>query len=373
MDYRALHQRVSASPDDHAELLDYAAVHEARNPLVRMLARRGAQDLALAMAAFLRRDEFDAIFTNAESVAIPLCLLLRTAHRRPRHVTIGHRLAIPKKAPFFKLLRLHELMDTILVYSSVQERRAIDELGIPARHLRRIHFQVDHRFFRPLPDVEPRPDQICSAGLEWRDYPTLINALRHEPHVQVRLAAASPWSAHTNETERVALPDHIQARRYSYVQLRELYAQSALVVVPLYPNDFQAGITTMLEAMAMGKAVVVSRTEGQVDVIDHGDNGLYVAPQSSEQLREVVQRLLGDHTLRAELGRRARRWVEENATIDTWVDQVVAALRGERAVDPPLGLPRSNTQSSCTDTPGPEANCEHLPPALDSQSHSEPH
>jgi len=26
-----------------------------------------------------------------------------------------------------------------------------------------------------------------------------------------------------------------------------------LVVVPLYENDFQAGVTTMLEAMAMGR------------------------------------------------------------------------------------------------------------------------
>ena len=70
----------------------------------------------------------------------------------------------------------------------------------------------------------------------------------------------------------------MDARRYEYRELRDLYAQSAFVVVPLYENDFQAGVTTMLEAMAMGKAVIATRTTGQTDVIIDGENGLTVAP-----------------------------------------------------------------------------------------------
>ena len=54
------------------------------------------------------------------------------------------------------------------------------------------------------------PRMICSAGLEWRDYPTLIEAVTGMD-VEVRLAAASPWSKHRNETENRDLPPNVSA------------------------------------------------------------------------------------------------------------------------------------------------------------------
>ena len=47
-----------------------------------------------------------------------------------------------------------------------------------------------------------------------------------------------------------------------------LYARSAIVVVPLADVDFQAGVTTILEAMAMGKPVIVTHSKGQTDVVE---------------------------------------------------------------------------------------------------------
>ena len=126
--------------------------------------------------------------------------------------------------------------------------------------------------------------------MEWRDYPTLIQAVENSDDLRVRLAAASPWSKHQNETEKRELPAHIEAKRYDYAGLRDLYEQSAFTVVPLYENDFQAGVTTLLEAMAMGKCVAVTRTEGQRDVVTDGENGVYVAPGDVGGWRETICR-----------------------------------------------------------------------------------
>ena len=38
-----------------------------------------------------------------------------------------------------------------------------------------------------------------------------------------------------------------------------MYARARLVVVPLHDVDFDAGVTTITEAMAMGKAVVATQ------------------------------------------------------------------------------------------------------------------
>ena len=50
--------------------------------------------------------------------------------------------------------------------------------------------------------------------------------------------------------------------------LRELYARSRFVVVPVVASDMDNGVTVILEAMAMGRPVICSRTRGQVDVVE---------------------------------------------------------------------------------------------------------
>ena len=97
--------------------------------------------------------------------------------------------------------------------------------------------------------------------------------------------------------------------------------------MPLRETDFQAGVTTILEAMAMGKAVIATRTTGQTDVITDGENGLTVPPGSAEAWRQAISRLRDDNELCECLGRNARRWVEEHATLDLWVARISEALR----------------------------------------------
>lgn len=328
MDYEALAAALRSSPGDQADLLDYAAVDRETDSLVRMVRKFAGYNAALALMGFQRRKDYDAVFTNAENVALPLALLFKSVAQRPRHVTIAHRLSAKKKRLFYQWLKVHEQMDTIFLYASTQVEFARKELGISRARIRLINFHVDHRFYRSQGTTRVREDQICAAGLEWRDYPTLIDAVTDETDLTVKLAAASPWSRGVNETDARELPAHIDARRYDYHALRDLYAESTLVVVPLYDNDFQAGITTILEAMAMGKPVVVTRTGGQRDVIDDGHTGVYVAPGGVAEWKHTIRRLRKDPVLRARLGQRARRWVEENATLDVWVDNVVCALKG---------------------------------------------
>ena len=141
------------------------------------------------------------------------------------------------------------------------------------------------------------------------------------------LAAASPWSKHKSELEGRELPPHVRAGRYEYNDLRALYAKSSFIAVPLYENDFQAGVTTILEAMAMGKPVIVTQTSGQSDVISHEQNGLYVATGSAQAWKDAITRLRNDDMLRVRLGRAARRWVEDNATLDRWVENILSGLR----------------------------------------------
>jgi glycosyltransferase involved in cell wall biosynthesis len=267
-------------------------------------------------------------------------MLLSTVPKRPRHVTIAHRLTAKKKQPLYRHLKLFRQMDVIFVYSSAQREFACKVLGIPEESVRLIPFHVDHRFYRPTSDAKTHAEGMCAAGLEWRDYPTLLDAVADHTDLSVTLAAASPWSKHKSELEGRELPPHVSAGSYEYRDLRSLYAKSSIVAVPLYENDFQAGVTTILEAMAMGKPVIVTNTSGQTDVIAHEQNGLYVAPGNAQAWRDAIDRLRNDDMLRVRLGRAARRWVEENATLDRWVENILNGLRA------PSTAPAGSAQAS---------------------------
>lgn len=326
MDYYALAQALRERHGMTVDLLDYAAVQGDTSAGVRLALKAGGPDAALASMGFQRRRDYAAIFTNGENVGIPLALLLGGVSRPPRHVTIGHRLSTGKKQLFFTKLNVQRRMDTIFLYAEAQQEWAVNRLGIAPEKIALIPFHADADFYRPLAGSSVNPNQICAAGLEWRDYPTLIDAVSAMPDLQVKLAAASPWSKHENETANRPLPPNVDARRYSYAELRRLYAESAFVVVPLKETDFQAGVTTILEAMAMGKAVIATRTTGQTDVITDGENGLSVAPGDADGWREAITRLRGDAPLRERLGQNARRWIEENATLGLWAERVAAAV-----------------------------------------------
>ena len=311
MDYYALTARLGS------DLADYGSADADRHPLVRA-ARLAGRDAALAMHGFLQASRYDVIFSNGENVGIPLAALFALRHTRPGHVLIGHRLSPKKKAPFLRAL--HAQMDDIFVYASTQKVYGEEVLRIPGPKLHLIPFHADSRFYQPAPDAQVAR-RICSAGLELRDYPTLIEAVRGLD-VDICLAAASPWSKRKNETEDRSLPPNVSARGYSYRELRDLYAGSQLVVVPLYENDFQAGVTTMLEGMAMGKAVIVSKASGQTDVVEHNVNGLYVSPGDPAALRNAIVHLLDHPEDAARLGRAARQTIESTMSLDLWVDRI---------------------------------------------------
>lgn len=326
MDYHALARGLEGDGGGTVDLVDYAAVEADTHSIVRAALRTAGKDAALAAYGYVRRLQYDAIFTNGENVGIPLALLLKSVARRPRHVMIGHRLSTGKKRLFFTKLHAEMAIDVILLYATTQLQFANKELGIDFQKLKLIPFHADHRFYAPGVANNVRQDQICAAGLEWRDYPTLLTAVESMPDLAVRLAAASPWSKHTDETANRKLPPNVDARRYEYAALRDLYAQSAFVVVPLYENDFQAGVTTMLEAMAMGKTVIATRTSGQTDVITDRVNGLYVAPGDVNGWREAIALVRRDQALRERLATAAREWLVANASLDRWVANVRESL-----------------------------------------------
>ncbi|MBZ2206833.1 glycosyltransferase family 4 protein [Massilia sp. R798] len=87
--------------------------------------------------------------------------------------------------------------------------------------------------------------------------------------------------------------------------------QLARAAVFCLPSHAEGLPMALLEAMAVGKAVLVSDVGAIPEAVTDGDNGLLVAPRDVAALAAALERLLSDHALRRRLGAHARQTVAE--------------------------------------------------------------
>jgi glycosyltransferase involved in cell wall biosynthesis len=276
--------------------------------------------LAQVLEAFFVKGKYDAVISWAENLGMPFALLLRLTGGRTPHVAIYSWISRGKKPAFLRFV--HPNIDRLLLMSSVQHRFAVETLKIPERRTPLLCWPVDTNFWHPM---DGTADMICSVGREMRDFGTMIEALRGL-NIPCHIAAwAAPWKKDpwvADLEKQCPLPDGLTIGKKLYSELRELYARSLFMVMPLLPTDTDNGSTSILEAMAMGKPVICSRTPGQVDTVRDGETGLYVPPGDARALREAILALWNDPERAKSMGRTARAYVERHHRLEDWLAAV---------------------------------------------------
>jgi glycosyltransferase involved in cell wall biosynthesis len=77
-----------------------------------------------------------------------------------------------------------------------------------------------------------------------------------------------------------------------------------------FPSHAEAFGVVLIEAMAMGKAVVSTNCDGVVDIVVNGQTGITVPRRDAERLADGLLKLVDDPKRRAEMGAAGRRRVE---------------------------------------------------------------
>ena len=282
--------------------------------------------IAQVVEAFRIRKHYRVIISWSEFAAIMLALLFKFTRNRTPHVALLYWMSPKKKALMLRHVQTH--IDKIITWSSVQMAFAIRELHVPAEKIVLVRHFVDVKFWRPMAGQR---DMICSAGREMRDYPTLVEAMRGLP-IRCHIATGDIRGYMEPTVKAIyaggALPPNVTVEKLAPAALRDLYARSRFAVVPLQQSDTDNGVNVILEAMAMGKAVICSRTIGQVDVIQEGITGIFVPAGDPAALRRAIETLWNDPERAERMGSAARGYVEELHSLDTFLGSVRRVVEG---------------------------------------------
>lgn len=278
------------------------------------------------------RKHYDAVVTWSEQNVVVYALIAKLTFSKHPHIAMMSWLSRPKVLFLLKHLQSH--IDRIIVWSTVQRDAAISG-GISRDKVVLVSRRADTKFWRPMEAVT---DTICAVGQEMRDYPTLITAFdgldipcfiaTGEFHSKVYESVDTVKTYH-------GLPPNVSTARLSYADLRSLYARSRFVVVPLRESDTDNGVNTIEESMAMGKAVICSRTRGQVDIIQEGKTGIFVPVGDPDALRAAIVYLWKNPQIAEEMGRNGRKYIEQYHMLEKFVSDVNTHI--DEVIRRPLG------------------------------------
>ena len=137
-----------------AKIFSFEEVEHNADWMVRAAKKIGGKQLALAVAGFRQRSEFDLVFTSGEDIGIPLAIFLKLSGIHKRHLMIGHRLSPVKKALLWRLFRLHTHISKVLVYSATQKDAVLNKLRAPRESVVQIPFMADQYFFGRCPTLK---------------------------------------------------------------------------------------------------------------------------------------------------------------------------------------------------------------------------
>ena len=277
-------------------------------------------DLWRALRVMLFERHADLVVAVSEAPAVPLVLLRRLFGFRTPIVVAdlapAERWWLRKRLQDFVIPRVAGIVSPSSSQVAYVAQRwsatvPVEVVGMP----------IDTDFFRPT--AGPPGDYIFSIGRDvGRDFATLLAAMDSVPtNLWLRTSRQLPPAAAATKNLRV-LREHVDDQ-----QLRDLYAGCRFVVAPLANTVNASGVTTIQEAGAMGKALVVSDNPAIRDYIVPDETCLVVPCHDTAAMHGAIMRLLNNPELCDRLGRNARQFALDTGSPEVNVARGCAVMR----------------------------------------------
>ncbi len=190
--------------------------------------------------------------------------------------------------------------------------------------LRVIPNYVDTERFAPDPAVRPHPRRVLFVGrLAEQKNPLALVEAAAGLEVELVMVGEGPLEeAVRHEARRLGVKLTLRPR-LPQAELPGLMRSSACLVLP---SRYEGHPKVLLEAMAAGRPVVAARVEGIASLVEHGRTGWLCEPAAAD-IRRAVSEVLEDPARAEDVGRAARRMVEERFSLPRVAEQELALYR----------------------------------------------
>ncbi len=210
--------------------------------------------------------------------------------------------------------RVLQNVDCFVVHSNWEREQYSRCFDIPLDRFRFVPLQ------RPMPATLPenRPEGtfVLAMGTAQRDYATLFEALKRTDYPAVVVSGALAL-------EDLEVPNNVTIKqKLPYEECRQLLTEARFSVVPVKVGSGASGQVTIVDAMARGCALIVTKCPGLIDYIQPEETGLFYDPQDVTGLVRQMERLWTDTVLRNRLEKQAFAYAVQHLSEQAVADKL---------------------------------------------------
>ncbi len=307
-------------------------------PLNGSFARPNSAVQVVRLARWLRRERVELVHAHdfySTMLVVPAAKLAGTK------VIVG-RLDLAHwhgKARRAVLRGLTQLADHVVGNAEAIRRMLVEEEGLPPERvsvipngldLKRFDARVREGLKAPLPDTKGAPVVVHVANMNHpvkrqEDLLRALARLRREGHtLNAFLVGDGPRRP---ELERLAgqlgLTDTVHFLGHR-ADVPAIYARADFGVLC---STAEGMSNAVMEGMAAGLPMVVTRVGGNPELVADGERGLVVPPLQPEAMAGAFRRLLSDRELGKRMGAEARAFVERELSLERLVRRHDALYR----------------------------------------------
>jgi glycosyltransferase involved in cell wall biosynthesis len=158
-------------------------------------------------------------------------------------------------------------------------------------------------------------DYIFSTGRSNRDYEWLINTFGGKD-IKVRIACAGYHYKGDANMNNIEILQHCYGN-----EMQKEMAKSFCVVVPLKDSNISSGQLVILQALSIGKPVIVTNSDTAEQYIQNNDSGFIVNKNTTDVVR-IVLSLKADSTLYEKISKNAKEVFQNKFSIEGFAEQV---------------------------------------------------
>lgn len=209
-----------------------------------------------------------------------------------------------------------------LLFLSEKIKSNIEEI-FPKFNLKfeKIDWGVDLPFYQENSEYYQSSDRpiIISAGKSNRDYSQLAKS------VDGLNCSLKVYCSERCKPTEVNIPDNCTVKwgqggenAISYRDLLREYSKSSIIVIPLKNINALAGLTSLLEAMAMGRPIIMTKNPYLDIDIEREGIGQWVSADNEMQWREKISYFLDNPDIARDCGLNAYRLCKEKYNMENY-------------------------------------------------------
>lgn len=314
----------------------------------RFWRRRWQQSLYVAWRVLTCREHFDAVYaTTFRGLEIIVFLRALGIYRKPVYVW-HHQPVVTAKSQLRELVArvfyrgLDEMFffsqkiidDSLRSAKARRERMHVARWGADLDYYDRLLLDAcscpSQAAVQALDDIWKRRRGFISTGKEMRDMPTLAEAFRRtEAPLDIYICHAYGGTDYHQLFSRLPLGGNTHVHFIEGLAHRDMSLKvnaAACVVICCKETNYTVGLTTVVEALALGIPLICSRNPQMPVDIDKVGCGITVDYGDVEGWEKAI-RFMADHPEQAaEMGRRGREYAQRELNLENCAEDVARVI-----------------------------------------------